>query len=524
MRIGWLVASCLIAACGGGSKSATTEPPTAAGGDGSKKSDAPASPAAAFSVAVVAATGDTAVEITARDAATGEVLAGVTFVLRSPAMADTQTAITDADGLAVFRQSVLPPGNYLVTGYYTDAVVEGDLKVTPGKLARVNVAFNTAGAGGEVVAIRAREPDFKTAREALEHGALELAIKLGEQELKTRPSAQVHAMLAIARWGFGVAVLQTDGGNSKAAREFVKAIDTFAGDLDKVQGHLAEAAKDKNFAFELCVACMTAEGSFLAGVPTGALDIERDRNGKALPENDPRRRPTYRFDHGDLAWARAMISFQQAFVNVLLAYDWDWIDTMMTGGAPPTTITIKLEDPARIAKAREQILAGLAASDECRAAYLAETDDDREWVPGPKQNSYASPLVVDARLYKTWVAIIGDVRRLVKGDDGISLKAAWAAFGSKRDAPAGFVDVSAMLTRPTDITFELGAIDRIENEKAPGKRAKLTRSLLEGILGNGLKAKMKPSRLTERLLQLRKDQDAAGTAFEDKLKYVLWLN
>ncbi|MFW5739739.1 MAG: hypothetical protein ACOC1F_05175 [Myxococcota bacterium] len=42
---------------------------------------------------------------------------------------------------------------------------------------------------------------------------------------------------------------------------------------------------------------------------------------------------------------------------------------------------IRLSDKGRVDKAKNHILRGLALSDDARRAYLAETDDEREWVP-----------------------------------------------------------------------------------------------------------------------------------------------
>src|SRR5205085_11554624 len=105
----------------------------------------------------------------------------------------------------------------------------------------------------------------------------------------------------------------------------------------------------------------------------------------------------------------------------------------------------------------------------------------------------------------------------------ISFRALWQLFEEK-EPPPGFIDLGSMLTKPKDIVIEVAAIDRIEREKNPVKREKLTVTLLQGVLGNGYKAQMKPSRLTDRLLQLRKDMAANETAFDDKLKYFFWLN
>jgi hypothetical protein len=263
-------------------------------------------------------------------------------------------------------------------------------------------------------------------------------------------------------------------------------------------------------------------------LPPGALDVERDSAGQELPEGDPRRRPTYRFDQGDLFWATAMVGYQQALVDIVLAYDWTWLDQLVKDDfddASLKTITIKLIEPARIANAKKKLLVSLAASDATRLAFLAETDDDREWVPNPKQKSFASPLKVDDRLYKTWEAIVGDIRDLVDGKTGLSFEAIGKLFGIKKGAPKGYMDLGAMLSTPKEIVWDLGAIDRIEDEKNMKKRTAMATKLLQQVLGNGYKAKMKSSPLTDRLLQIRKDLDGgAEQAVEDKLKYFFWLN
>jgi hypothetical protein len=262
-------------------------------------------------------------------------------------------------------------------------------------------------------------------------------------------------------------------------------------------------------------------------VPQGLFEIERDKQLKEIPEGDNRRRPTYRFDHGDIAWGRAMLSYQQALASLALAYDWQWVDMFLDDDKPrgkkPTKITIKLVDAKKVAKAREQLFAGLAASDEARLAYVAETDDDREWVPSPKQKNYAAPLPVDANLYRTWEDVVLDVRSLVAGETGISFQALWE-LAEEKDAPPGFIDFGAMLTKPKNIVIDVTMIDRIDDEKNPAKRATLMVSFIKNLIGNGFRMQMKPSRLTDRFIQLRKDMSANDEVFSDKLKYFFWLN
>jgi hypothetical protein len=526
MRIPCVVLMLLIA-CGPPTKTGptntTTKPPSG---------DVAAKPPS-FKIDVVARrVGGPAVEGVIRDAQTKEPLAGATVIMTSPALTGEQAVITDEKGM--FSLSSLPPGKYVLRTYYLDLTAEAELEVADDKLVKVSLDIDQSQVRkNDVITIQTEPPpSFKTAKEALEKGAVEEATRLGELELAKKASSRLHGMLAIARYGAAVEILMRDGMRGDPDQSRVaglkKALNAFLADLDRVQASLEAAAKDPGFSLELCVACMASSDGYLRVLPPGSLDIERDRAGQPLPENDPRRRPTFRFDHGDLAWGRAMISFQQAFVNIVLAYDWDWLERMIMDSGdqkPEATVTVKLLEPARIAKARELILAGLAFSDEARVAYTKETDDDREWVPSPKQKNYASPLAVDDNLYKTWATIVGDVRSLVSGETGVSFVALGDLLKIK-GAPAGFIDFGAMLKSPKDIVWELGALDKIETEKNANTRKALTTKVLKGLLGNGYKATMKPSRITDRLLQLRKDLDKQGgdQIVEDKLKYFIWFN
>ena len=63
-----------------------------------------------------------AIQGVVKDGKTGDKLAGVTVIITSPAISQTQTAITDENGF--FQVGALPPGDYLVTFYYADITVE----------------------------------------------------------------------------------------------------------------------------------------------------------------------------------------------------------------------------------------------------------------------------------------------------------------------------------------------------------------------------------------------------------------
>jgi hypothetical protein len=508
--------------------------PTPTTGEPEKKpvAVAPSSSKPAVRVHFVDGSNSIALEGVIKEAASKEAAIGATVVVTGPNLQGEQVVITDENG--VFAMGSLPPGKYELTVYFSNATTKGAFEVKPGKRTKVEIEVAMDPNGGEVVEVSSvegpPEPEYKTAYEALQHGALAQVIKLGEAELAKSPSSKLHAMLAIARYGAALEAARYDllrfDGNKKTGKDIAKGLAALSADLEKAQAHLVEAAKDPKFSLELCVACMAQDGH-MPLVPRGLFEIERDKQLKEIPEGDKRRRPTYRFDHGDIAWGRAMLSYQQALASLALAYDWAWVDMFLDDDKPrgtkPTKITIKLVDAKKVAKAREQLFAGLAASDEARVAYVAETDDDREWVPSPKQKNYAAPLTVDANLYRTWEDVVLDVRSLVAGETGISFQALWE-LAEEKDAPPGFIDFGAMLTKPKNIVIDVTMIDRIDDEKSPAKRATLMVSFIKNLIGNGFRMQMKPSRLTDRFIQLRKDMSANDEVFSDKLKYFFWLN
>jgi outer membrane receptor protein involved in Fe transport len=91
------------------------------------------------------------------DSKTGEKLAGVTVIVTSPALAQSQTQISDENGF--YKVGELPPGDYLVTFYYADITVEqSGVHVGVGKTTPVYQRINQQQAGGEVVHVQAQAP------------------------------------------------------------------------------------------------------------------------------------------------------------------------------------------------------------------------------------------------------------------------------------------------------------------------------------------------------------------------------
>jgi len=296
-------------------------------------------------------------------------------------------------------------------------------------------------------------------------------------------------------------------------------------DLAAIEADLAEVDKSPDVSMELCLACWkgidwTGDGRVNQRDEL-LLQIETDAHGEPLPEGDPRRTPTFHFDKGDVAWARAFVGFERAALDVVLAYDYTGLDEVLASGHDrPKHLVLKLVAPERIGAAKERLLEALDQSEAARQAYLAETDDDREWVPNPRQKSHPMPLPVDQALFETWGGVVSDVRHLAKGDEGIALvdiqtllKGEWEVTGAR-----GFIDIGAMLSRPRDITLDERDIELLDKEPTDLGKA------LAAILGEYYVAEMKPSPLPKRLLRMKGELDAHAEDIEHKLRYLFWLN
>ncbi|HUS27285.1 MAG TPA: hypothetical protein VMZ53_02220 [Kofleriaceae bacterium] len=348
-----------------------------------------------------------------------------------------------------------------------------------------------------------------------------------KQDRKNSTAAAVHA---VAKYDQAIEKLVAELGTVIDQGEGLKFFDhergraawqAFLDELEVIDLDLEIAAADPAFSLELCIACWKHDFNRNGRIDDRDekfFELEFDGRGGELQDGDPRRRPTYHFDVGDIYWARAMVSFQRAAVELVLAYRWSELDKLL-GRGDAGAIVIKLVDPGRVRHARELLINGLGFSERERQAYMAETDDDREWVPNPKQKSYAMPLEVDAKLYETWGAVLGDVHRMLASQEGLSLREAATALLGDREAaalPAIYVDVGAMFREPTDIVID---IDDTGHDDT-----KTYDHLLRGLLGHGYAQSMRASPLVARLRHMKDQVDRGEDTLERKLRYLIWMN
>jgi len=416
----------------------------------------------------------------------------------------------------------------------SSAVVSSPSRAGLACAALAALASGVIACGGAAPAARSvadRAADSAPAVAALTASRFDDAVAAAGQALARDPAnARAAAVRAIASYVLAGHALIHQLGDIIEKAERVEFLDHQGGraawqgfltQLEAIDRDLAVAAADRGFSLELCLACWERDWNH-----SGAIDhrdrqlfeIELDGKGGVLPDGDPRRRPTFRFDTGDAEWARAMIAFQRAAGELVLAYKWSDLDKLLTAKGPPSLV-IRLTDRPRVIRARELVLAGLDAADRCRAAYLAETDDDREWVPSPRQRSHPMPLSADAAVYRTWEGVTGDLRRMLRSEEAISLrelaKVADDDLGSR--VPDGFLDLGRMLAEPADIALDFSELMQRQD-------AQVFEKILRGVLGRGYQTAMKPTPLVGRLRQMKGELERGEDTFERKLRYLLWLN
>jgi hypothetical protein len=155
------------------------------------------------------------------------------------------------------------------------------------------------------------------------------------------------------------------------------------------------------------------------------------------------------FDRADAIWLKGYCRLLSAALETILAYDWSVTFDRAAGlfyphlntdsdpipsdydsllGGPGSAAVIAdtlamlheirwpLAEPARMRKARENLKAVVAASRESWAAILAEADDDREWIPAPRQKSAALPgMAITQERVDVWLAAMDDFDAVLDG-------------------------------------------------------------------------------------------------------------
>ncbi|MCP4386115.1 MAG: hypothetical protein GY798_32700 [Hyphomicrobiales bacterium] len=258
------------------------------------------------------------------------------------------------------------------------------------------------------------------------------------------------------------------------------------------------------FVQDLAMAESTLDGVGDSGVKL-RLDLTAlryDANGDGIPADDERfiavlQRVTgmrdedmpgtlvFAFDKADAIWLRGYSNVLMAFSQFWLAHDWresfdvafphffpevespfaaalaePGSDPMYTEGAPLADmisfihIRWQVTEPERMAAVRQHIKRMIALSRENWLAIEAETDDDREWLPSPRQTSAFASAQVDAERIAAWRAVLDEAEAVIDGEKLVPHWRFRQGFNLAKvfDAPRAF-DLVLWLTGPAALPF-----------------------------------------------------------------------
>lgn len=152
------------------------------------------------------------------------------------------------------------------------------------------------------------------------------------------------------------------------------------------------------------------------------------------------------FDRGDVDWLRGYCRICMAFGEAVLAHDTRDLFERAGHVFFPATVTpyeflkgprrpfdfetgidatdviafvhllsFEVKDAARLESARSHLLAAIGHSRDMWRHFDAETDNDREWIPNPRQTSAIPNARVDAEMREAWLLGLDEVEALLQG-------------------------------------------------------------------------------------------------------------
>lgn len=248
-----------------------------------------------------------------------------------------------------------------------------------------------------------------------------------------------------------------------AARKIVQ---TFVDDMNRAEATLA-AVKEKQVKLPLHVALIKIDLFGLQRPVNAAFLFQQWSPNVPAAQLD---KFVIAFDRGDVSWLRGYCHFLAAFGEVLLAIDsqplfectahwlFEEVDTphtfLIEDREPLDTerffwwdrrvvsdfiatihllLRFPIKEPERMKVAHEHLLSMCKMSREMWTHFDAETDDDNEWIPNPKQTGVVG-VPVTAEMAKTWLATVDEAELVLQGkrlvpfwrgtraDRGINLK------------------------------------------------------------------------------------------------------
>lgn len=222
--------------------------------------------------------------------------------------------------------------------------------------------------------------------------------------------------------------------------KFREIVQTWVNDLARVDATLAKIEGDAALELAFGLVRLDLSGDGRGDDEEALWRIFSRLSGEQLDEAEVAAF-VIRFDRADAEWLRGYCNLLSGISEFFLAYDQrkqfetaahlffkrvesphpflkdreDWTDFLdMIAWVHLTDWPLK--EPARMKKAHAHFLSVVQHSRQTWKLILAETDDDREWIPGPKQTSQLPGGDFTPDMLDAWHAFLDELESLLNGE------------------------------------------------------------------------------------------------------------
>jgi hypothetical protein len=226
-----------------------------------------------------------------------------------------------------------------------------------------------------------------------------------------------------------------------------KVLQTWINDLSKAEATLAQVKSPAvKLPLHFGLIRLDFDGDGKAGDDETLWKVYGRFNPGANVSADAARTFVIAFDRGDVDWLRGYCHVLSAMTESLLAYDFEDIFTrsgylLFDGAKAPAAFLVEpkvpkepfsisqildivamihlvrlpVAEPERLKSALAHMEAMVALSRSSWKFILAETDDDREWVPNPKQKSVVPNVRVTNDMVDGWARFLDEFESILGG-------------------------------------------------------------------------------------------------------------
>jgi hypothetical protein len=235
-----------------------------------------------------------------------------------------------------------------------------------------------------------------------------------------------------------------------------RVLDAFAADLLRAEQTLA-AIKDDKVKLKLRLADISLDFTGTGGQRVKLLALLTKLNGGRFDFEKKNPNLRVHFDRGDVAWLRAYCHLLAAMVEAYRAVDeeagfeervqdvFPKVEATGKKADPDWASGLTVVDPPRLRRMRLHLVAVCELNRESWTHIRAETDDDYEWLPKPKQTDQLGLPITDAQI-DAWLGMMEQLEGLLKGER--LLAGMWIQFVHPKHPAGQGLNVKKLLDDP----------------------------------------------------------------------------